>query len=223
VAYRVLLVDDHKIIREGIKAVIERSPEFQVIGEAETGREAVQTCGKMQPDIVVMDVELDGLTGIETTELLIKQSPRIKIIILSVHEDEQTVVNAMRAGARAFVLKKASSADLLDALRVVARGGSYVGSQVSDRLLSRIQRGDLNTKAHSQLEGLTPREIQVLRLIAQGKTSKEMAGMLELAVETVRSYRKNLMRKLGAKNVAALIKIAVSSGLTGWTHNREGE
>lgn len=221
--YRVLLVDDHKIIREGIRAVIERSPEFQVVGEAETGPEAVQICSKTQPDIAVMDIELEGLTGIEITDLLTKQFPRIKVIILSVHEEEQTVVRAMRAGARGFVLKKASSADLLDALRVVARGGSYVGSLVSDRLLSRIQRGDLDTRAHGELEGLTPREIQVLRLIAQGKTSKEIAGMLELAVETVRSYRKNLMRKLGAKNVAALIKIAVSSGLTGWTHNREGD
>ena len=138
-----------------------------------------------------------------------------KIVILSMYDDEHSVVSAIRSGARAFVLKKASDNDLLDALRTVAKGGSYLSPQVSDRLLHRIQRGDLESKqVPSALEGLSPRELQVLRLVAEGKTSKEIAVMLDLGLQTVRSYRKTMMKKLGVNNVAGLTQLALSAGLT---------
>jgi DNA-binding NarL/FixJ family response regulator len=131
-------------------------------------------------------------------------------------DDENSVVGAIRSGARAFVLKRASSSELLDALRTVARGGSYLSSQVSDRLLSRIQRGDLDTREHGVLESLSPRELQVLRLVAEGKTSKDIAALLDLGLQTVRSYRKTMMKKLGVNNVAGLTQLALASGLTNW-------
>jgi DNA-binding NarL/FixJ family response regulator len=125
------------------------------------------------------------------------------------------VVRAIRSGARAFVLKRAADTALLDALRTVAKGGSYLSPQVSDRLLTRIQRGDLEARnVPSALEGLSPRELQVLRLVAEGKTSKEIAVMLDLGLQTVRSYRKTMMKKLGVNNVAGLTQLALSAGLT---------
>jgi DNA-binding NarL/FixJ family response regulator len=131
------------------------------------------------------------------------------------YDDENSVVGAVRSGARGFILKKVSDSDLLEALHVVARGGAYLSPQVSDRLLNRIQKGDLEAKQQSSvLEGLSPREVQVLRMVAEGKTSKEIANLLDLREQTVRSYRKTMMKKLGINNVAGLTQLALSSGLT---------
>lgn len=213
--YDVLLVDDHKIMRDGIKAILKHSDEFHVVGEAENGVDAVHICRTSRPGIVLMDIGLPGLNGLEATTEILRHVPETKIIILSMYDDEHSVVSAIRSGARGFVLKKASDNDLLEALRTVARGGSYLSPQVSDRLLHRIQRGDLqNTRAPSALEGLSPREIQVLRLVADGKTSKEIAVMLDLGEQTIRSYRKTMMKKLGVNNVAGLTQLALSTGLT---------
>lgn len=213
--YDVLLVDDHKIMRDGIKAILKHSEEFTVVGESETGTDAVQMCRRLRPGIVLMDIGLPGLNGVEATTEVLRHCPETKVIILSMYDDEHSVVSAIRSGARAFVLKKASDNDLLDALRTVAKGGSYLSPQVSDRLLHRIQRGDLESKGvPSALEGLSPRELQVLRLVAEGKTSKEIAVMLDLGLQTVRSYRKTMMKKLGVNNVAGLTQLALSAGLT---------
>jgi DNA-binding NarL/FixJ family response regulator len=211
----VLLVDDHKIMRDGIKAILKHSEEFTVAGEAETGTDAVQMCKRLRPSIVLMDIGLPGLNGVEATTEVLRHVPETKVIILSMYDDEHSVVSAIRSGARAFVLKRASDNDLLDALRTVAKGGSYLSPQVSDRLLHRIQRGDLESKGvPSALEGLSPRELQVLRLVAEGTTSKEIAVMLDLGLQTVRSYRKTMMKKLGVNNVAGLTQLALSAGLT---------
>ncbi len=165
--FKVLLVDDHKIMRDGIKAILRHSEDFQVMAEAENGTEAVQICKNKRPDIILMDIG------------------------------------------------KASDNDLLDALRTVAKGGSYLSPQVSDRLLQRIQRGDLDSKpAAFALSDLSPRELQVLRLVAEGKTSKEIAVMLDLGLQTVRSYRKTMMKKLGVNNVAGLTQVALAAGIT---------
>ena len=213
--YQILLVDDHKIMRDGIKAILQHSPEFQVTGEAESGTDAVQICTSKRPDIVVMDIGLPGLNGIEATAEILRQCPNTKVIVLSMHGDEHSVISAIRSGARAFVLKKASDSDFLDALRTVAKGGSYLSPQVSDRLLKRIQRGDLDAKLlPSALESLSPRELQVMRLVAEGKTSKEIAAALQIGLQTVRSYRKTMMKKLGVNNVAGLTQLALATGLT---------
>lgn len=211
----VLLVDDHKIMRDGIKAILGRAPDFRVVGEAETGAHAVQFVKKHKPDMVLMDIGLPDLNGVETTAEILRHNPECKVVILSMYDDEHSVVTAIRSGARAFILKRASDTDLVDALRIVARGGSYLSPQVSDRLLSRIQKGDLHSKpAVAVLEALSPRELQVLRLVADGKTSKEIAVILDLREHTVRSYRKTMMKKLGVNNVAGLTQLALSTGIT---------
>jgi DNA-binding NarL/FixJ family response regulator len=215
-SFSIVLVDDHKLVRDGIKTILERGTEFHVVGEAENGADAVALCEKSTPDLVLMDIGLPGMNGIEATTELLRRCPGMKVVILSMYDDENTVVGAIRSGARAFVLKKASSNELLDALRTVARGGSYLTSQVSDRLLARIQRGDLDTRERSPLQTLSPRELQVLRLVAEGKTSKDIAALLNLGLQTVRSYRKTMMKKLGVNNVAGLTQLALAAGLTHW-------
>lgn len=211
----VLLVDDHKIMRDGIKAILGRAQDFRVVGEAETGTDAVQFVKRHRPDMVLMDIGLPGLNGVETTAEILRHHPDCRVVVLSMYDDEHSVVSAIKSGARAFILKRASDTDLVDALRIVARGGSYLSPQVSDRLLSRIQKGDLESKpAGAILENLAPRELQVLRLVAGGKTSKEIAVILDLREHTVRSYRKTMMKKLGVNNVAGLTQLALSSGLT---------
>ncbi|MFN7923698.1 MAG: response regulator transcription factor [Bryobacteraceae bacterium] len=212
----VLLVDDHVVVRDGIKAILERGGEFKVTGEAENGTDAVSLCKKSPPHMVLMDISLPGLNGIEATTEILRHCPNAKVVVLSMLDDEVAVMNAMRAGARGFVLKRASLSDLLDAMRTVAKGGSYLSPQVSDRLLRRIQSGNLHSNPISPLlEGLSRREVQVLRLVAEGKSSKEIADILGLELETVRSYRKTMMKKLRVNNAASLTKVAVAAGLIG--------
>ena len=215
--YSVLLVDDHRIMRDGIRTILERTPDFRVVGEADTGSEAVSQAKKLRPDLVLMDIGLPGMNGIEATVEVLRHCPNSRVMMLSMYDDENSVVASFRSGARAFLLKKASSADLLDALRAVSKGGSYLSSQVSDHLLTRIQRGDLDSKEFpGPLDGLSPREQQVLRLVAEGKTSKDIAVMLDLALQTVRTYRKTLMKKIGVTNIAGLTQVALAAGVTTW-------
>jgi len=212
--YGVLLVDDHKILRDGIKAILERTTDFRVVAETEDGSSAVTRCGKLQPDLVLMDLRLPGINGIEAATEIVRRCARTRVIILTMYDDENSVVAAFRGGVRGFLLKKASSADLVDALRIVSQGGCYLSSDVSNHLLTRIQRGDLDLKVTADpLARLSPREQQVLRLIAGGKTSKDIANLLDLGLQTVRTYRKTLMKKIGVTNTAALTQIALAAGL----------
>jgi DNA-binding NarL/FixJ family response regulator len=213
--YDVLLVEDHRIVRDGIKAILERSQDFRVTGETASAADAIQICKRSAPHLVLMDLSLPGLSGLDATGEILRHCPETRVIILSMHDDERLVVGALRAGARGFVLKTASLDDLVDALRAVARGGSYLSPQVSDRLLTRIQKGDLEPQSlPAVLRGLSRRELQVMRLVAEGKTSKEIAGLLDLGVQTVRSYRKTMMKKIGVSNVAELTQMALAAGLT---------
>ena len=221
--YDILLVDDHKIMRDGIRAILKVSGEFNVIAEAESGLDAVTLTRSCKPHLVLMDIQLPGLNGIEATVEILRHNPETRIVILSMHEDENSVVQAIRSGARGFVLKKASDSDLIDALRTVARGGSYLSPQVSDKFLNRVQRGDLNDrKSPSALDRLTPREKQVLRMVAEGKTSKDIAVLLDLGLQTVRGYRKTLMKKLEVSNVAGVTQIALANGLARTTSGGAG-
>ena len=187
-----------------------------MVGEADNGADAVQLCKKTNPDLVLMDIGLPGMNGIEATTELLRHCPGVKVVILSMYDDENSVVSAIRSGARAFVLKKASSANCWTRCARWRAAAVYLSSQVSDRLLQRIQRGDLETHDRSPLESLSPRELQVLRLVAEGKTSKDIAVMLDLGLQTVRSYRKTMMKKLGVNNVAGLTQLALAAGITHW-------
>ena len=212
-AFTVVLVDDHQVLRDAIKEILARNPDFQVVGEAGSGPEAVEVCKQLQPELTVMDIGLPGMNGIEATGELARHCPRTRVLMLSMFDDEASVMAAVRAGARGFVLKKACATELVDAMRTVVRGGTYFGAQVSDRLLSGVQLGKLRPNARPGHESLSPREQQVLRLTVEGKSNKEVASLLHLEVHTVRSYRKSMMAKLGASNVAQLIQVASAAGL----------
>jgi DNA-binding NarL/FixJ family response regulator len=220
--YGVLLVDAHKILRDGIRAILEGAAEFRVVAEAGNGSSAVALCGKLKPDLVLMDLLLPGINGIEATTEIVRSCARTKVIILTMCDDENSVVAAFRSGVRGFLLKKASAADLQDALRAVAKGGCYLSSDVSNHLLTRIQRGDLEFgQVSDPLAFLSPRERQVLRLIAEGRTTKDVANLLDLRLQTIRTYRKTLMKKIGVTNVAGLTQVALATGLTAFGRNQE--
>jgi len=210
----ILLVDDHKIMRDGLKAILRAHHSFRIAGEAASGVEAVQMARSLQPQVVVMDLSLPGLNGIEATAEILRYLPATRVVILSMYDDDASVMESMRAGARAFVIKNSSDEDLMQALNTVARGGSYFSPQISDRFLNHIRKGDIDQiRPPQQLARLSPRERQVMRLVAEGKSSKEIASLLDLGVETVRGYRKTLMKKLGVSNVAELTQLAMKSGL----------
>ncbi|MBE0659298.1 MAG: response regulator transcription factor [Bryobacteraceae bacterium] len=211
----VLLVDDHKIMRDGLKAILRSHPEYRVAGEAASGHEAVQKAKAMRPQVVVMDLNLPGLGGLEATSEIMRHLPATRVVVLSMYDDDATVMEAMRAGARGFVLKSGSDEDLVQALGTVARGGSYLSPRIAEQFLAHIRKGDVNqVGAVNELDRLSPRERQVMRLVAEGKSSKDVAALLDLGVETVRGYRKSLMKKLGVTNVAALTQLALKLGLT---------
>jgi DNA-binding NarL/FixJ family response regulator len=185
-----------------------------VVGEADDGAGALHVCQETNPALVLMDISLPGVNGIEATVQLVKHCPNTKVVILSMYDDERSVMGAIRAGARGFVLKQASFGEVLNALRVVARGGTYLSSSISGRLVERLQRGSLDAAEKGPLDSLSPRELQVLRLVAEGKSSKEVATILKLEHSTIRSYRKTMMKKLGVSNLAGLIQVAVAAGVT---------
>ncbi len=212
---KILLVDDHAILRDGIKAMLQNSARFTITGEADCGAECLRLCAVSKPDIVVMDIGLPGLDGIELTVELRRRHPATKVLILSMYDDELSVYRAIQAGARGFLVKKASGCgDLMDALQTVASGGFYLAAGIAGKLYTRFQAGGANIQASSPLsERLSAREQQVVRLIAEGKTSKDMAAILHLSVQTVRSYRKSLMSKLEVHNIASLTQLALACGL----------
>jgi DNA-binding NarL/FixJ family response regulator len=211
---RILLVDDHKIMRAGIRAILEQNPEFAVIGEAETASEAIAECGEKHPDIIVMDIGLAGMNGIEATNIIVRDTPATKVVMLSIYDDEQSVVSAIRSGASGYVLKKASGSDLLKAIKTVANEGSYLSSQVSYHVFQRIKRTVPQSRsAIPGLEVLAPRELQVFWLVAAGNASKEIAVILDLRLGTVRRYRMTMMRKLGVNSIVGVIQHAVAGGM----------
>lgn len=217
---QILLVHDHRLIRDGIKAVIEQSGEFRVVAEAEKSGEASELFRGLRPDVVVVGVGTPALNGVEAARQILHHSAEARIVMVALGADEDAVVNGLQCGARAIVLKKDSSHVLLEALRTVAGGGSYFSEQISAR--PGEQPGLRNPNGTPIAKRLTNREMEVLRLITTGKTSKEVAGRLSLSVETVRSYRKSMMRKLGVRNVASLIHVAFEEGITHWTKAGSG-
>lgn len=210
----ILLVDDHRIFREALKALLERWEDFRVVGEAGDGPEAVRLARRRRPELILMDLDLPGLNGVDASTEILRHCPESKIILLAGTEAEGSLLAALRSGPRGIILKSASTENLLEALRTVAAGGSYTCPQVASRVQASIQSGQWDLKPlPAVVAALAPRELQVFRMVAEGKTSKEIAVLLDLGLHTVRSYRKSMMRKLGVTNVAELTRLAVSAGL----------
>lgn len=208
---RVLIVDDHAILREGIRALLKLSPDIEVVGEAGDGLEAISKVRELTPDIVLMDIAMPGLGGLEATQEIHKQYPDSRVVILSQHDDSEYVFPILKAGAAGYILKKAVGTELVAAIRAVHQGGSFLYPSVATAVIEGyIQRGE---DAESSYDRLTDREKQVLRLIAEGRTNREIAEMLSLSVKTVIAHRANLMEKLDIHNRTELVKYAIRKGL----------
>lgn len=205
---KILLADDHSLVRHGFRMILSAQPDMEIAGEAGNGREAVELVQKLKPDVVVMDVTMPELNGIEATRRLIELSPRTRVLALSMHKDAVYVREILRAGGRGYLLKDSADADLLAAVRAVAKGEGYLSPGVSDAVLS-----DYRRHVTDPLDLLTTREREVLQLIAEGKTNKEIATSLTLSVYTVEAHRGRLMEKLNLHSTGELVRFAIRSGL----------
>jgi len=210
---RVLLADDHQLMRSGIRLMLEREPNLSVVGEANDGREAVALAKSLRPDVVVMDIGMANLNGIEAAQQMTGDSPEIAVVMLSMHSDESYVLRALKAGARAYLLKDSAEADLIKAVHAVAGGKSFFSPAVSKVLLDDYVRKLRRSGTEDAYDLLTPREREVLQLIAEGKSNKDIANLLNLSVYTVESHRSNLMEKLNVRGLPELILYAVRKGI----------
>src|SRR3984885_6072297 len=193
---RILLADDHSLLREGLRLLLERQPEFAVVGEAGDGREAVRLAEELHPDVVVMDIAMPELNGIEATLRIVNGLPRTSVLILSMHHDESYVARALKAGARGYLLKDSLKADLLNAVLAVTQGRSFFSPKVSRILQEDYMRKLTGGDVEDSFDLLTDREREILQLVAEGKTNKEVANRLGLSVHTVDTHRGNILQKL---------------------------
>jgi DNA-binding NarL/FixJ family response regulator len=210
---RILLADDHTIIRSGIKLLLEQQPDFKVVAEASDGREAVELVAKHHPDVAVLDIGMPELNGIEATRQIASTEPPSQVVILSMHADEGYVLRALKAGARGYILKNSAEADLIRAIRSVAEGKSFFSPVISKMLLDDYVRQLRDKQVEDSYDLLTPREREVLQLLAEGKTNKEVANILHLSVYTVDTHRGNILQKLNLHGVPELILYAVRKGI----------
>lgn len=205
---RILLADDHAVVRQGFRMILGAQTDMEIVGEAGNGREAVSMSEQLHPDIVVMDVAMPELNGIEATRRITESSPHTRVLALSMHKDSVYVREILRAGARGYLLKDSIDVDLLAAVRSVAKGEGYLSPAVSDAVLS-----DYRKHVTDPLDLLSSREREVLQLIAEGKTNKEIATLLNLSVYTVDAHRGRIMEKLNLHSTSELVRFAVRKGL----------
>jgi len=212
---KVLIADDHKIIRVGLRGLIELSKDIEVVAEAENGTEVIDLVKKVKVDVVLMDIDMGHTSGIETTHQLKKEHPEINVLGLTMHEEQEYIVEMLEAGASGYLLKSTGMEELLTALRTAAKGDSYFSQQVSATLLQAITHKKTFPSFKSNHYGpLTEREIEVLQLIAREFSNGEIAEKLFISIRTVDTHRRNLLEKLQAKNTAGLVKYAIEKGLT---------
>lgn len=213
---RVLVADDHSVVRLGIRHVLEGADEFTVVAEAEDGTEVVELVGQTHPDVVVLDISMPGQSGIEVTADLRKRFPECRVLILSMYDNQEYVLEAVRAGAHGYLLKDSAADDLPSAIRSIHSGEAFYSPAIAAKLAAAV-KGDFGDDrgATGELAGLTAREREVLRGIARGLTNKDIATELGISPRTVETHRESLMRKLGIRHVAGLTKLALETGLVG--------
>lgn len=200
---RVALVDDHSLVRDGIKALLSVMADLEVVGEAENGADAIDMIGRCQPDLVLVDIGLKDMNGLELTRLLRNRYPELKVLVLSMYDNHEYVSESVRAGASGYVLKNSPSREIIAAIDAITNGGSFYSAEIAQRLIA-----DKNTDTE-----LTPRESQVLYKMAQGLNNKEMARELDISVRTVETHRLSIRRKLNIDKPAALVKYAIDHGI----------
>ena len=206
---RVLLADDHQVVRNGLRYVIEREPHLEVSGEAENGRDAVRLASELNPDVVVMDIAMPNLNGIEATAQIIKHNPKTAVIVLSMYSDESYLVRALSNGAKGYLLKDSAGNDLVQAINSVHQGKPFFSPQIANVLLEDYMRRLRQEQLEDTYELLTDREKEILQLLAEGKSNKEVANLLNLSVYTIETHRNNLMQKLNLHNTAEIVLYAV--------------
>jgi len=210
---RILLADDHTVMRGGLRLLLERQANLQVVGEASDGREAVELAASQKPDVVVMDIAMPHLNGVEATRQIVAKNPNIAVVILSMHSDESYVIRSLKAGARAYLLKDSAEADLIAAIHAITEGKSFFSPAVS-RILKEDYVHQLNEMgAEDSYELLTNREREVLQMVAEGKSNKEVANILNLSLYTVETHRTHILQKLNLHSVPELILYAVRKGI----------
>jgi len=212
-AFRILIADDHEIVRRGICALLEKHPGWEVCGEAEDGRSAVEVARQVKPDLVLLDIGMPHLNGLEAARQILTELPLTRVLILTVHDSEQIVRDVLAVGARGFLLKSDAGRDLVSAVEALQRHGTFFTSKVSELVLEGYLSPHRTTTEPICRNRLTPREREVVQLLAEGKTSKEVAVTLNLSVKTTETHRTNIMRKLDLHSVADLTIYAVRNGI----------
>jgi DNA-binding NarL/FixJ family response regulator len=204
---RIVIVDDHAVVRRGVRALLESQPEWEIVGEAATGREAVDLAKRLQPDIVIMDLSLPELNGLDATHQIVKGSPRTEVIVLTMHHSEELARNVLQAGARGYVLKSDADQNLIAAVESLRQHKPFLTAAVTEFVLDDyIQRSDEGAVGHAVV---TPREREIIQLLAEGRSNKETAAALSVSVKTVEAHRANIMRKLRLRSVSDLVRYAI--------------
>jgi DNA-binding NarL/FixJ family response regulator len=209
---KIFLADDHSIVRDGIRSLLEQDRDLTVVGESENGRDAVQQAVKLRPDVIVMDIAMPDLNGIEATRQIMRQLPRVKVVALSMHADKRFVVEMLRAGAAGYLQKNCAFKNLAHAIRSVVGGNIYLSPEITGIVVESFRQQTAPTAAESA--GLSPKEREVLQLLAEGCTTKEIADRLKVSGKTVDTHRQHIMDKLGLRSIAELTKYAIRHGLT---------
>jgi DNA-binding NarL/FixJ family response regulator len=212
-SYRIVIAEDHTILREGLRALLSADPEFDVVGEAEDGRAAIRCCEELVPDLVLMDLSMPRMHGFEAIKEIKRQSPEMKIIVLTVHNTDEYILATLQAGADGYVLKDATQSELVMAIRNVLMGKRYLSPGISEKVIEGYLEGKETLKTSSAWDTLTRREREILKLIAEGYKNKEVADNLCISLKTVEKHRANLMKKLDLHNAVELTTFAMEKGL----------
>lgn len=210
-AIRILIVDDHRLLRAGLKTLLGTDPNLEVVGEASTGDDALQVVEELNPDVVLLDMVMPGMDGLETTRRMIKKSVGVRVLIMTMHEDSELVKECIRCGAAGYIVKRAAESELIDAIYAVWRGMIYIHPSMMFSLISPPQ-GKLHAAA-SEMEPLSAREMEVLRLIARGYTNRQIGSALSISIRTVETHRSNVMEKLNLHSRVELVRYASEHGL----------
>lgn len=210
---RVLVADDHAIIREGLRIMLGSQQDMEVVAAAANGREANRLVDEQKPDVAVMDISMPELNGIEAIQQILPRYPRMGVVVLSIHETKPYVLRALKAGAKGYLIKETAGLEVAEAVRAVHRGERYLSQRIADLLMTTSFRNLEASTDVNPLEMLSPREREILQLVAEGKTSQEIAERLSISPKTVDTYRSRLMHKIGVDDVAGLVKFAIRQGV----------
>ena len=211
--HRILIVDDHTLLRAGLRALLMQDVGFEVVGEAENGRDAIRAVGQLTPDLVLMDLTMPGMNGIEAITEIKRRYPEVRVLVMTLHTAEDYIHASLKAGADGYILKDATHEDFRIAMRSVLLGKTYLSMDVSAKVVTGYLGGGKNSGSSSIYDSLTHREREVLKLVAEGKTNKIMADYLHLSVKTVEKHRSNLMSKIDVHNASGLTAFAIEKGL----------